>query len=78
VIGSRCLATDLAIELPIEHGPQSTLLAHFNPVMYGSPAQTMTGILRVLTDPDRFAFSRSIGWHGTHVSASPWSPLVAS
>ena len=27
VIGSRCLATDLAIGLPIEHLPQSTLLA---------------------------------------------------
>jgi hypothetical protein len=26
VIGSRCLATDLAIGLPIEHGPKSTLL----------------------------------------------------
>jgi hypothetical protein len=27
VIGSRCLATDLAIGLPIEHGPKITLLS---------------------------------------------------
>ena len=54
--------------------PHGALPEHFNPVMYGSPAQTMRGILRVLASPDRFAFSGSIRWHGTHVSG----PLVAS
>jgi HD-GYP domain-containing protein (c-di-GMP phosphodiesterase class II) len=99
VIGSLCLATDLAIGLPFEHGLQSTLVAsrladrlgvdveeatqayygcllfyagcttdaeisaalfpdgalleHFNPVMFGSSTQTLRGILRALSDPDR-------------------------
>ena len=99
VIGSLCLATDLAIGLPFEHGLQSTLVAlrladrlrvdpevasqsyygcllfyagcttdadiaaalfpdgalleHFNPVIYGSPVQTMRGIARALADPGR-------------------------
>ena len=114
MIGSGCLATDLAIGLPdrappAEHparvaasvgwvsrlssrlGRTTTAccpiagcttdadiaaalfpevrcsIEHFNPVIYGSPAQTMRGILRVLSDPDRFAFSGSIRWHGMHV-----------
>ena len=97
VIASLCLATDLGMGLPLEHGLQSTLFAmrladrlgvdsatasqtyygcllfyvgctadaeisadlfkgdlltHFNPVMFGSPAQTMAGILRALADPE--------------------------
>jgi hypothetical protein len=115
VIGSGCLATDLAIGLPdrappAEHParvaasigwasrlssppgrsttaccpmpvarPTRTLqprcfptvrcsIEHFSPVMYGSPAQTMRGILRVLSDPDRFAFSGSIRRHGMRVN----------
>jgi hypothetical protein len=115
VIGSRCLATDLAIGLPIEHLPQSTLLAWprrsagprglssrlgrtttaccpiagcttdadiaaalfpdgalldraLQPGYVRLSAQTMRGILRVLSDPDRFAFSGSIRWHGMHVN----------
>jgi HD-GYP domain-containing protein (c-di-GMP phosphodiesterase class II) len=106
VIGSLCLATDLAIGLPFEHGLQSTLVAlrlagrlgvdrevasqsyygcllfyagcttdvdiaaalfpdgalleHFNPVMYGSPAQTMRGIVRALADPGRSRPVRAI------------------
>jgi hypothetical protein len=41
-------------------------IEHFSPVMYGSPAQTMRGILRVLSDPDRFALSGSIRLHAMH------------
>jgi HD-GYP domain-containing protein (c-di-GMP phosphodiesterase class II) len=98
VIGSFCLATDLAMGLPFEHGLQSTLVAmrlaermgvdpaaatqtyygcllvsagcttdaeissaifadgallkYFNPVIFGSPAQTMVGIMKALADPD--------------------------
>ncbi|HEY3261503.1 MAG TPA: HD domain-containing phosphohydrolase [Pseudonocardiaceae bacterium] len=94
VIASLCLATDLGIGLPYEHGLQSTLFAmrlaerlgvgpevasqtyygcllfyagctvdaeltaelfddgelltHFNPVIFGTPAQTMAGIVRAL------------------------------
>jgi hypothetical protein len=48
--------------------PDDALLEHLNLVIYGSPAQTMKGILRVLSDPDRFTFSGSIKWHGTHVN----------
>ncbi len=33
--------------------PEGALLRHFNPVMYGSPSQTMRGILRALADPTR-------------------------
>jgi HD-GYP domain-containing protein (c-di-GMP phosphodiesterase class II) len=99
VIGALCLATDLGMGLPFEHGLQSTvvamrladklgvdsetasqvyygcllfyagctadaemsaelfeagaLLRYFNPVMFGTPAQTMTGILRALASSDR-------------------------
>jgi hypothetical protein len=98
VIGSFCLATDLAMGLPFEHGLQSTLVAirlaermgvdaaaakqtyygcllvwagcttdaeassalfadgallkYFNPVMFGSPAETLAGIMKALADPD--------------------------
>ena len=99
VIGALCLATDLAIGLPLEHGLQSTLFAmrlgerlgidaetasqtyyacllfyvgctadaeisaemfpdegalirHFNPVMFGSPIETMAGTVRALVDRD--------------------------
>jgi HD-GYP domain-containing protein (c-di-GMP phosphodiesterase class II) len=97
VIAALCLATDLGIGLPFEHGLQSTvfamrladrlgvdsdtaaqvyygcllfyvgctvdaevtadlfadggLLTHFNPVMFGSPTQTLAGIVRALGDP---------------------------
>jgi HD-GYP domain-containing protein (c-di-GMP phosphodiesterase class II) len=98
VIGSFCLATDLAIGLPFEHGLQSTLVAmrlaermgvdpavatqtyygcllvwagcttdaeasaalfadgallkYFNPVIFGSPSETLAGIMKALADPD--------------------------
>jgi HD-GYP domain-containing protein (c-di-GMP phosphodiesterase class II) len=97
VIASLCLATDLGMGLPLEHGLQSTqfamrladrlgvdsatasqtyygcllfyvgctvdaeisaglfkgdLLMNFNPAMFGTPAQTMAGILRALADPE--------------------------
>jgi hypothetical protein len=42
--------------------PDGALLEHFNPVICDSPAQTMRGILHVLSAPDRFAFSGSIRW----------------
>ena len=94
VIGALCLATDLGMGLPFEHGLQSTifamrladslgvdaetaaqvyygcllfyvgctvgaeasseifddgvLLTHFSPVMFGTPAQTLSGIIRAL------------------------------
>ncbi len=97
VIGSFCLATDLAMGLPFEHGLRSTLVAmrlaerigvdpaaatqtyygcllvwagcttdaeisselftdgallkYFNPVMFGSPAETLTGIVKALAEP---------------------------
>jgi len=125
VIGSLCLATDLAIGLPFEHGLQSTLVAlrlgerlgvdrdvasqsyygcllfyagcttdadtaaalfpdgalleHFNPVMYGSPAQTLRGIARALGDPERsrpvraiqgaVRLSRAARGHEDHITA---------
>jgi hypothetical protein len=94
-----CLATDLGMGLPFEHGLQSTifamrladslgvdaetaaqvnygcllfyvgctvdaetsaelfddgvLLTHFNPVMFGTPAQTLSGIIRALAASER-------------------------
>jgi len=99
VIGALCLATDLGIGLPLEHGLQSTIIAmrladslgvdpetaaqvyygcllfsvgctvdaeisaevfedgvllrYFNPVMFGSPVQTMSGIVRALAASGR-------------------------
>ena len=40
--------------------PDGALLEHFNPVMFGSRAQTMRGILRALADPDRSRPVRAI------------------
>ena len=40
--------------------PEGALLQHFNPVMYGSAAQTMRGILRALGDPGRSLPVRAI------------------
>jgi HD-GYP domain-containing protein (c-di-GMP phosphodiesterase class II) len=105
VIGSLCLATDLGMGLPLEHGLQSTLFAmrladrlgvdsptavqtyygcllfyvgctvdaeiaadlfkgdllrHFNPVMFGTPAQTMAGIMRALANPDSAPPARAL------------------
>ncbi len=106
VIGSLCLATDLAIGLPFEHGLQSTLVAmrlaermgvdaavatqtyygcllfwagcttdaeissalfpdgalleYFNPVMFGSPAETLVGIMKALADPDSPRLIRAV------------------
>jgi len=106
VIGSFCLATDLAMGLPFEHGLQSTLVAmriaermgvdpaastqtyygcllvsagcttdaeissalfadgallkYFNPVIFGSPAQTMVGIMKALADPDSPPLVRAV------------------
>ncbi|MGH3647069.1 MAG: HD-GYP domain-containing protein, partial [Micromonosporaceae bacterium] len=97
VIAALCLATDLGMGLPLEHGLHSTLVAmrlaerlgvdpetasqayygcllfyvgctvdaevtaelfdegalltHFNPVMFGAPAQTIAGIMRALDTP---------------------------
>jgi len=97
VIAALCLATDLGMGLPFEHGLHSTLFAmrlaerlgvdsqtasqtyygcllfyvgctadaeimaeqfdegallrHFTPVMFGTPAQTMAGIMRALASP---------------------------
>ena len=107
VIGALCLATDLAIGLPLEHGLQSTLFAmrlgerlgidaetasqtyyacllfyvgctadaeigaemfpdegalirHFNPVMFGSPIETMAGAVRALVDRDGTPLVRAV------------------
>ena len=106
VIGSFCLATDLAMGFPFEHGLQSTLVAmrlaermgvdpaaatqtyygcllvwagcttdaeissalfadgallkYFNPVIFGSPAQTMVGVMRALADPDSPPLVRAV------------------
>lgn len=106
VIGSLCLATDLAMGFPFEHGLQSTLVAmrladrlgldqqaaletyfgcllfyagcttdaevasevfrdgalyeHFQPVIFGSPGETVAGVMRALADPDRGRFARTL------------------
>jgi HD-GYP domain-containing protein (c-di-GMP phosphodiesterase class II) len=106
VIGSFCLATDLAIGLPLEHGLQSTvvamrlaermgvdpaaasqtyygcllmwvgcttdaeisselfangaLLKYFNPVIFGSPTETLRGIMKALADPDSSRLVRAM------------------
>ena len=106
VIGSFCLATDLAIGLPFEHGLQSTLVAmrlaermgvdaaaakqtyygcllvwagcttdaeissalfadgallkYFNPVMFGSPTETLAGIMKALADSDSPSLVRAV------------------
>ena len=125
VIGALCLATDLGMGLPLEHGLRSTmvamrladrlgldaeesrqafygcllfyvgctvdaeleaslfrpgaLLTHFNPVMFGSPRETLLGIMRALADPDSPAPLRlvqgavrlpgAIRSYGTHIEA---------
>jgi HD-GYP domain-containing protein (c-di-GMP phosphodiesterase class II) len=97
LIGALCLATDLGMRLPFEHGLRSTLfamrlarrlgvdaetahqtyygcllfyvgctadaeihsdlfgegalLAHFTPVMFGTPFQTVGGVMRALAEP---------------------------
>jgi HD-GYP domain-containing protein (c-di-GMP phosphodiesterase class II) len=98
VIGALCLATDLGMGFPFEHGLHTTLVAarladrlgvdsatasqtyyacllshsgcttnahvtaevfgdslvtHFNPVMYGSSREVLTGLIRALPEPDR-------------------------
>lgn len=105
VIGSLCLATDLGMGLPLEHGLRSTLFAmrladrlgvdsatarqtyygcllfyvgctvdaessaglfkgsllrHFNPVMFGTPAQAMAGVMHALADPNSGAPVRAV------------------
>jgi len=106
VIGALCLATDLGMGLPFEHGLHSTLFAtrlgkrlaidseaaaqtyygcllfyagctadaeivaalfdegalltHFTPVMFGTRAQTMAGIMRALADPGSSPLMRVI------------------
>ena len=105
MIAALCLATDLGMGLPFEHGLRSTLiamrlaerlgvdqatasqayygcllfyvgctvdaeitaelfdegalLAHFNPVMFGAPAQTIAGIMRALASPGSPALVRA-------------------
>jgi HD-GYP domain-containing protein (c-di-GMP phosphodiesterase class II) len=105
VIAALCLATDLSMGLPFEHGLHSTLLAmrlcerlavdsdtaaqtyygcllfyvgctadaeisaelfgeggleHFTPVMFGTQAQTMAGIMRALAGPGSAAPMRAL------------------
>jgi HD-GYP domain-containing protein (c-di-GMP phosphodiesterase class II) len=106
VIGSFCLATDLAMGFPFEHGLQSTLVAmrlaermgvepaaanqtyygcllafagcttdaeiasavfangallkYFHPVMFGSPAETLVGIMKALAGPDSTPLVRAM------------------
>jgi HD-GYP domain-containing protein (c-di-GMP phosphodiesterase class II) len=125
VIASLCLATDLGMGLPFEHGLHSTLFAmrlaerlgvdseaasqtyygcllfyvgctvdaeivaelfgegalmtHFNPVMFGTPAQTMAGMIRALASSDSAppvrAFQavsrlpRAVRGHRRHIAA---------
>ena len=125
VIGALCLATDLGMGLPLEHGLRSTMIAmrlaerlgldedesrqafygcllfyvgctadaeteaslfppgalgqHFTPVMFGSPRETMQGILRALANPDSAApvrllqgvvrLPRAGRSHGAHLDA---------
>ena len=40
-------------EISAELFGDGSLLTHFGPVMFGSPAQTAAGIVRALSDPDR-------------------------
>jgi HD-GYP domain-containing protein (c-di-GMP phosphodiesterase class II) len=103
VIAALCLATDLGMAFPFEHGLHTTLIAirladrlgvdrrtasetyyasllshagctteahvaaevfggslttNLNPVMYGSPREVISGLLRALPDPGRPAFVR--------------------
>ena len=105
VIGALCLATDLGMGFPFEHGLQTTLVAtrladrlavdpatasqayyasllahagcttdahvtaeifgdsltaHFNPVLYGSQREVLTGLIRALPEPDRRAPVRAV------------------
>jgi HD-GYP domain-containing protein (c-di-GMP phosphodiesterase class II) len=105
LIGALCLATDLGMAFPFEHGLHTTLIAmrladklgvdrrgasdtyyacllshagcttevrvaaevfggslttSFNPLMYGSPRQVLTGLLRTLPDPDSAALVRML------------------
>jgi HD-GYP domain-containing protein (c-di-GMP phosphodiesterase class II) len=125
VIGALCLATDIAMGFPFEHGLQSTvfairladslgvdpetasqvyygclmfyagctadaeisaelfedgaLLTHFNPVVFGTAAQTMAGVVRALASsartPPGKAFRvattlpRAVRGHQQHVTA---------
>ncbi len=125
VIGALCLATDLGIGLPFEHGLQSTifamriadrlgvdsetavqvyygcllfyvgctvdaeasaelfedgvLLTYFNPVIFGSPAQTMSGIIRSLAASGKAppakvlrvatTLPRAVRGHRNHITA---------
>ena len=125
VIGALCLATDLGIGLPFEHGLQSTifamriadslgvdaetavqiyygcllfyvgctvdaeasadlfeddvLLTYFNPVIFGTPAQTMSGIIRSLAASGKTptgkvlrvatTLPRAVRGHRNHITA---------
>ena len=126
VIAALCLATDLSIGLPFEHGLRSTLVAvrlgqllgvdsetasqtyyacllfyagctadaeisaelfpdpaalttYFAPVMFGSPLETMAGIMRALPDPGSSAVARAfqmaqrlpraVSGHKRHIAA---------
>ena len=105
VIGALCLATDLGMGFPFEHGLQSTLVAtrladslgvdsatasetyyacllshsgcttdahvtvevfggslttHLNPVLYGSPREVLTGLMRALPEPESPAPVRAL------------------
>ncbi|MGH2762602.1 MAG: HD domain-containing phosphohydrolase [Thermoleophilaceae bacterium] len=105
LIGALCLATDLGMGFPFEHGLHTTLIAtrladrlgvdqesaaqtyyacllshagcttdahvtvevfsgslitHFNPVMFGSGRQVLTGLLHALPEPERAAPVRAV------------------
>lgn len=66
-------------ELSAELFAEDALLTHFNPVMFGSPMQITTGIMRALSDPDAGLASntlrvaarlpRAVRGHQRHITA---------
>jgi HD-GYP domain-containing protein (c-di-GMP phosphodiesterase class II) len=67
-------------ELSAELFPNAAALAtHFTPVMFGSPLETMSGVMRALADPDRPAavrtlqmvwrLPRALSGHQRHIAA---------
>ncbi len=66
-------------DLSAELFDEGALLEHFNPVMFGSPLQIMTGIMRALSDPEAGLASntvrvagrlpRAVRGHHRHITA---------